>query len=250
MGYIIAMAGKGGTGKTTIAALIIRCIKENKLGSILAIDADPNSNLAETLGIKSTENVGKILDDLCANPDKIPAGMPKERFIQYQVQSAVSEGNGFDILSMGKPEGPGCYCYVNNVLRGMMTSLIKDYDYIVIDNEAGLEHLSRRTTRYADILIVVSDASSIGLKSARKINELVKQLKFEVKNTFLLINRFNKNIENERIKETGLDYLGKLPWDPTIEELSLKGESVFNLKSDAPVFSAFSSLGEKIWKRN
>ncbi len=244
------MAGKGGTGKTTIAALIIRCIKENKLGSILAIDADPNSNLAETLGIKSTENVGKILDDLCANPDKIPAGMPKERFIQYQVQSAVSEGNGFDILSMGKPEGPGCYCYVNNVLRGMMTGLIKDYDYIVIDNEAGLEHLSRRTTRYADILIVVSDASSIGLKSAKRINELVKQLKFEVKNTFLLINRFNKNIENERIKETGLDYLGKLPWDPTIEELSLKGESVFNLKSDAPVFSALSSLGEKIWKRN
>jgi len=250
MGYIIAMAGKGGTGKTTIAALIIRCIKENKLGSILAIDADPNSNLAETLGINPTENVGKILDDLCANPDKIPAGMPKERFIQYQVQSAVSEGNGFDILSMGKPEGPGCYCYVNNVLRGMMAKLIKDYDYIVIDNEAGLEHLSRRTTRYADMLIVVSDASSIGLKSAKRINELVKQLKFEVKNSSLLINRFNNNIENEKIKETGLDYLGSLPFDLTIEELSLKGESVFNLKSDTPVFSALNSLGEKIWKRN
>ena len=250
MGYIIAMAGKGGTGKTTIAALIIRCIKENKLGSILAIDADPNSNLAETLGINPTENVGKILDDLSANPDKIPAGISKERFIQYQVQSAVSEGNGFDILSMGKPEGPGCYCYVNNVLRGMMAKLIKDYDYIVIDNEAGLEHLSRRTTRYADMLIVVSDASSIGLKSAKRINELVKQLKFEVKNSSLLINRFNNNIENEKIKETGLDYLGSLPFDLTIEELSLKGESVFNLKSDTPVFSALNSLGEKIWKRN
>lgn len=252
MGYVIAVAGKGGTGKTTIAGLIIRNIKENKIGSVLAIDADPNSNLGEVLGIKIKEedSVGGILDYISANPDKVPSGMPKERFIQYRLQSAIQEGNGFDILSMGKPEGPGCYCYVNNVLRGIMGQLIKDYDYIVIDNEAGLEHLSRRTTRYADTLLVLSDASIMALKSAQRINALVKQLKFEVKKSFLLINRLKKNVENGKIKETGLDYLGALPFDPNIEMLSETGSSIFNLKSEAPVLLALNSFGEKIWKRN
>jgi len=250
MGYIIAMAGKGGTGKTTIAALIIRLIKEKKLGSILAIDADPNSNLGEVLGVNTAENIGKILDDICGDPNKVPTGMAKERFIQHQVQAAIQEEDGFDILSMGKPEGPGCYCYVNNVLRGVMLKLIKDYDYIVIDNEAGLEHLSRRTTRFADMLIVVSDASNMGLKSAKRIIDLVKQLKFEVKKSLLLVNRFNKNIDNEKIKQTGLDYLGNLPVDSQIEELSLAGKSIFELKSNAGIFTALNSLGEQIWKRN
>jgi len=250
MGRIIAMAGKGGTGKTTISALIVRCIKEKKLGSVLAIDADPNSNLGEVLGVKSGENIGKILDAICSDPDKIPTGMTKERFIQHQVQSAIQEEEGFDILSMGKPEGPGCYCYVNNILRGVMTRLIKDYDYIVIDNEAGLEHLSRRTSRFADILIVVSDASSVGLKSAKRILDLVSQLKFEVKKSFLLVNRFNKNLDHEKIKATGLGHLGNLPNDAQIENLSLKGKSIFELKPNAQVFKALNLLGEQIWKRN
>jgi len=250
MGRIIAMAGKGGTGKTTLSALIIRCIKEKKLGSVLAIDADPNSNLGELLGVKSGENIGKILDLICSDPDKVPTGMTKERFIQHQVQSAIQEEEDFDILSMGKPEGPGCYCYVNNVLRGVITKLIHDYDYIVIDNEAGLEHLSRRTSRFADVLIVVSDASSVGLKSAKRIIDLVKQLKFEVKKSFLLVNRFNKNIDNEKIKATGLDYLGNLPNDLEIENLSLEGKSIFELKPNAQVFKALNLLGEQIWERN
>ena len=250
MGYVIAMAGKGGTGKTTIAALIVRLIKEKKLGSVLAIDADPNSNLGESLGVKAGDNIGRILDDLSVAPDKVPSGMAKERFIQFQVQSAIQEEDGFDILSMGKPEGPGCYCYVNNVLRAAMAKLIKDYDYIVVDNEAGLEHLSRRTSRSADLLIVVSDASKVGLQSAQRINELAVQLKFEVKKRFILINRFNGGMEKDKIKETGLEYLGSLPLDPLIEELSLKGTSVFDLNKDAPILTTLNSLGEKIWKRN
>lgn len=250
MGYIIAMAGKGGTGKTTIASLIIRNIKEKKIGSLLAIDADPNSNLGEVLGLKPGRNIGVILDDISANPDMVPAGMTKERFIGYQVQSAIQEEDGFDILSMGKPEGPGCYCYVNNVLRAVMAKLIKDYDYIVIDNEAGLEHLSRRTSRLADILIVVSDATRVGLKSAQRINDLALQLKFEVKKRYILINRFNQQMKNETIKETGLEYLGSLPQDALIEELSLNGGSVFSLKKDAPILTALDCLGEKIWKHN
>lgn len=240
MAKVIAMAGKGGTGKTTIAALIVRLIKEKKLGSVLAIDADPNSNLGEILGVASGENIGKILDDISVNPDKIPSAMTKDRFIQHQVQSAIQEEEGFDLLSMGKPEGPGCYCYVNNVLRGIMTKLINDYDYIVIDNEAGLEHLSRRTTRFADLLITVSDATVVGLKSAKRIMDLAKELKFDVKESFLLINRFNNKTAD----------LGGLPTDPEIEKLSLEGKSIFNLKSNSLMFTALNSLGEKIWKRN
>lgn len=250
MSYIIALAGKGGTGKTTIAALIVRCLKEKKLGSVLAIDADPNSNLGEALGVQVNDTVGVILDNIALNPDKVPAGMTKERFIQHQVQSAIQEADGFDLLSMGKPEGPGCYCYVNNVLRGLMSKLIKDYNYIIVDNEAGLEHLSRRTTRYADILIVVSDASCVGLKSAKRIIELVNALKFEVKKSFLLINRFNKDIQEDKIKETGLEYLGNLPLEPQIEQLSLLGKSIFELKSDASVLTMLNTLGDKIWKQH
>jgi len=250
MGYVIALAGKGGTGKTTIAALIVRALKEKKMGSVLAIDADPNSNLGDVLGVPMGDNVGAILDNISAKPDKIPAGMAKERFIQHQVQAAIQEEDGFDLLSMGKPEGPGCYCYVNNVLRGLMTKLIKDYDYIIVDNEAGLEHLSRRTTRFADILIVVSDASCIGLKSAKRIMELVNTLKFEVKKSFLLINRFKPDIQKDKIKETGLDYLGNLPLEPQIEQDSLLGKSIFDLKSDSQLLTALNLLGDQIWKHH
>ena len=250
MSYIIALAGKGGTGKTTVAALIIRAIKELKLGSILAIDADPNSNLGELLGINNPESIGTILDEISANPDKIPSGMTKDRFIQFKVQSAVFEGEGVDLLNMGKPEGPGCYCFVNNVLRGAMTELIKNYDFVIIDNEAGLEHLSRRTTRTADALIVVSDATSVGLKSASRIKDLVKELKFEVKKRFLLINRFNPKVDKEKINATGLDYLGNLPLDADIEAMSLAGKSVFDLKNDALILKALKVWGEKIWIRS
>jgi CO dehydrogenase maturation factor len=250
MSCIIAMAGKGGTGKTTIASLIIRSIKEKKLGSLLAIDADPNSNLGEVLGLKPGRNIGTILDEISLNSGIVPSGMSKERFIEYQVQSAIQEEDGFDLLSMGKPEGPGCYCYVNNVLRSVMLKLIKDYDYTIIDNEAGLEHLSRRTSRSADILVVVSDASGVGLKSAQRINELVIQLKFEVKKKFILINRFKGRVKLDRIKDTGLEYLGCLPPDPLVEKLSLNGEPIFNLKNNSVILSALNILGEKIWKLN
>jgi len=250
MGYVIALAGKGGTGKTTIAALIVRILKEKKMGSVLAIDADPNSNLGEVLGVSSTDNVGAILDNLSKDPERVPAGMTKERFIQHQVQTAIQEEEGFDLLSMGKPEGPGCYCYVNNVLRGLMSSLVKNYDYIVLDNEAGLEHLSRRTSRLADTLIIVSDASSVGLRSAKRILELAKALKFEVKKSFLLVNRFNKNIQKDGIRETGLDYLGSLPLEPQIENLSLLGKSIFDLNPDAQILASLNSLGDKIWQHH
>jgi CO dehydrogenase maturation factor len=250
MGHVIAMAGKGGTGKTTIAALLVRIIKEKKLGSILAIDADPNSNLGEFLGIEPKETIGQILDEIAAHPEKVPSGMPKDRFIEYQVQTAIQEGEGFDVLTMGRPEGPGCYCYVNNALRNVLEKLIKDYKYVVIDNEAGLEHLSRRTTRSADSLVIISDASVVGLKAAKRISGLVKELNIKTKNDFLIINRSDKEIEKEKLRDLKLDYLGFMPRDCGIEKISLTVSSLMDLKEDADSLTALREIGEKIWQRN
>lgn len=250
MSYIIAMAGKGGTGKTTIAALLVRIIKEKKLGSVLAIDADPNSNLAEVLGVEVTETVGSILDGICVDPAKVPSGMSKDRFIEYRIQTAIAEGEGFDVLTMGRPEGPGCYCYVNSVLRDIVGKLIKEYNYTVIDNEAGLEHLSRRTTRRADALIVVSDATVVGLKAAQRIRALVKELKIDTKKNLLIIDRYQKDIEQDKIKNLGLDYLGFVPEDKEITVLSLNGVSIMKLSEDAAGLKALYSIGDKIWQSN
>lgn len=245
MGCVIAMAGKGGTGKTTIAALIIRLVREKKLGSVLGIDADPNSGLAEALGLMPRETIGRILDEVAARPEKIPAGMPKDRFIEYRVQAAILEGDGFDVLTMGKPEGPGCYCYVNNVLRGIMAGLVKDYDYVIIDNEAGLEHLSRRTARSADSLVMVSDATKAGLKASRRINELTGELDIKIKKKFLLVNRYGGNMKEAAIQ--GVDYLGNIPLDAGIEKISLNGGSVMGLDNDAASITALRKIGDKIW---
>jgi CO dehydrogenase maturation factor len=248
MGYTIAMAGKGGTGKTTIAALIVRIIKEKKLGSILAIDADPNSNLAEVLGLEAQETIGEILDNISSHPEKIPSGMPKDRFIEYQVQAAIAEGDGFDVLTMGRPEGPGCYCYVNNSLRNIMAKLIQDYDYVVIDNEAGLEHLSRRTSRSADALLVVSDATVVGLRAAQRIRSLVKELNIKTKKNLLLVNRHNSDLEKDKIRDFDLNYLGYIPIDAQIERLSLNGNSIMRLDKDAVSINALRQLGDIIWQ--
>ncbi|MDI6758814.1 MAG: AAA family ATPase [Candidatus Omnitrophota bacterium] len=244
MGYVIALAGKGGTGKTTIASLIIRLIKEKKMGSILAIDADPNSNLSEALAVETKETIADVLDEITKDPAKIPVSMPKDRFIEYKVSGAIQEADGFDILTMGRPEGQGCYCYVNNVLRNIMSKLIKEYDYIVIDNEAGLEHLSRRTTRSADSLMVISDATLVGLKAAKRIKTISEELGIKIKKNFLLINSAAKEIEKEKLALTGLEYLGFIPFDPEIEKASLNGNSLMDLKEDALSINALRNILE------
>jgi len=247
MSYTIAVAGKGGTGKTTLAALMVRLLKEKKAGSILAVDADPNNNLAQGLGIEIKETVGSILDEISQHPEKVPPGMPKDRFIEYCLQTSIAEGEGFDVLSMGRPEGPGCYCYVNNVLRNIVARLVKDYDYVVIDNEAGFEHLSRRTMRSCDALVVVSDATPVGLKAAERISELIKELDIKSKKKLLVINSSEQDAAKDNIKEIGLLYIGKIPRDPEICKISLNGASLLNLKDDAVSLSALRKLGDKIW---
>ncbi len=246
MAYAIALAGKGGTGKTTIAGLIVRLLGENKRGSVLAVDADPNSNLGEVLGVTPQETIGEILDFIGAHPDKIPAGMTKDRFIEYKVQTAVQEAKGFDLLTMGKPEGPGCYCYVNNVLRSVVERLMREYDYVVIDNEAGLEHLSRRTTRRADCLLVVAQPSAVSLKAAQRIKQLVGQLQIETRRSVLLINASRGSVDPEQVRETGLPLAGKLAFDQALARLSARGSPLTGLSRRSKMVAALEKILEKI----
>lgn len=248
MGYTIAMAGKGGTGKTTIAALLARIIKEKKLGSVLAVDADPNSNLGENLGLTVKETVGSIIDDIVSHPEKIPSGMSKDRFMEYRIQTSIQEGEGFDVLTMGRPEGPGCYCYANNVLRNITGKLIEDYDYVVIDNEAGLEHLSRRTTRACDTLLVISDVTPIGIRSAQRIDALAKEMELKIKKRLLIINQNDKEVDKQLLKDSGLEYIGNIPKDGNIMRISQNGGSLWELDKEAVSLRALLDLGDKIWQ--
>jgi len=256
MGYIIAVAGKGGTGKTTIAALTVRLLTESRLGSVLAVDADPNSNLAELLGLKVKETVGDILSEIASDPSKVPQGMSKDRFIEYRVQTSVAESDKFDVLTMGRPEGPGCYCYVNNVLRNIVSKLVNEYDYIVIDNEAGLEHLSRRTSRRADRFLIISDPTAVGLRAAERIISLIKELKFEKQNISLIINRAAKSSQRKlkredikKMEEAGASCLGSIPQDDEVLGLSIKGRAIFKLKDSSASMRALAKMGENIWQR-
>lgn len=247
MGHLVAVAGKGGTGKTTITALLVRILLEDKKGGILAIDADPNSNLGLNLGVKVTSTVSSLLDRISTHPELIPAGMSKDRFMEFELQNAILEADGFDLLTMGTPEGPGCYCYVNNVLRDIMGRLLKDYDFVIVDNEAGLEHFSRRTTRFADTLLVIAEPTQVGLQSARRINELVLELKIPVKNKFLLLNRCLHKVDTSSVKNIGLECIGTLPYDEKIVTLSEKGDSLFELANDSVVLSFLRKIGDRIW---
>ncbi len=249
MSFVIAVAGKGGTGKTTLAALLVRLLAARAPGEVLAVDADPNSNLGEVLGLQEPLTVGGILDDLCAHPEQIPPATPKERFIELKVHTAIQEAQGFDVLSMGRPEGPGCYCYVNNVTRGLVGSLIKDYRYVVIDNEAGLEHLSRRTTRRADVLLAVSDPTVVGLRAAARVAALVEELKISVGKRFLIVNRADKDAEVADFNVPGLTRLGTVPHDPALSRLAREGRPVLELDQDAPSLAALRTLGEQLWQK-
>jgi len=250
MGYTIALAGKGGTGKTTTAALVVDYLKNNKAGSILAIDADPNANLNQTLGIELNGTVVGILDKVADSKlDGMPAGMTKDRYIEYEVQRSLSEGDGFDLLAMGRPEGPGCYCYANNVLRGIIDKLAKTYDFVVIDNEAGMEHLSRRITRKIDLFLIVSDFSRIGVRSAGRISELASEMDLKIGVRHLIINMATAagaDPLKTEIEKTGLDLAGVIPFDEGIEDLSLAGQPIRERLADLKSGAFYKDMLDKI----
>jgi len=205
-GRIIAIAGKGGVGKSTMAALLVRYLVKQKVGSVLAVDADPNSNLGDYLGFSPTQDIGRIIDDISKNINEVPVNMSKDEFISYRIETTLDEADGFDLLTLGRPEGSGCYCYANNVLRTVLLRFMSSYDYIVIDNEAGFEHLSRKTVKQIDTLIIVSDNTDNGLKAARRIFGLVNDLQIKYNNVYLLVNK--ANADNRRKIEFPAEVIG------------------------------------------
>lgn len=249
MAYVIAFAGKGGTGKTTIAAMTVRYLIEKKKKAVLAVDADSNSCLNEALGVEIHATIGKLREESLAavrSGGERPGGMSMEQLFDYQVQQSVIEAKGFDLMVMGRPEGPGCYCAANNIIRKYTDILAEKYPYVVMDNEAGMEHLSRRTTHKVDLLLVISDPTKKGVQTAQRINGLVDELNLEVDKRNLIINRVSD--ENfEKIKNSGVDLpftdIFNIPEDENIFHLDLEGRPVFDLPSgSASIEKAFKIL--------
>lgn len=241
MPYTIAVAGKGGTGKTTVASLVMAVLLAEDRVPILAVDADPNSNFNEWLGVEVRGTLGDMQAEVLRIRNEMPAGMDKRRYLQYQMQTCLAEEKGYDLLVMGRTEGPGCYCSVNDILRSFMDELTPNYRYVVMDNEAGMEHLSRRTTRDVDLLLLVSDENPVGIRSAGRINEIKDSLEIGVGQVHFLLNRVDGRPHEAvlaEIEKTGLNFLATVPADDNLMEFSLQGKSLLELPEDSPALVA------------
>jgi len=245
----IAISGKGGTGKSTLAALIIRWLSEHRAKSILAVDADSNVNLNDILGVKIKDTVGAIREEMKKSVNNLPAGMTKQQFLEYKIQTSLVETRCFDLIAMGRPEGPGCYCYANNLLRDILKTLGENYEYVVIDNEAGMEHLSRRTTQTIDFLLSVSDASPRGIQTAARISKLIEELDTRVRARFLIVNRAPETLtETVRsvIEQEKLHLLGVIPEDTTLLRMDRDGTPVYNISVKSSAYKVIDQIMHKL----
>jgi len=241
----IAMAGKGGTGKTTVAGLVVKYLVEGGKKPVLCVDADPNSNLGEILGVSYDTTVISTVDKIMEKKEDLPAGITKARLLDFELQDAIIESAGFDMLVMGRTEGPGCYCYANDLLRKFMGDLSENYSYMVMDNEAGMEHLSRRTTRNVDILMTVANPTAVSLKSAARIHETAQGLKLGIKKSVLLINEIGVNLPGFE-QDLPMELGGKIPYDEEVARAAVKGTPVFDFPPDSPAVRAVNSIMEKL----
>jgi CO dehydrogenase maturation factor len=254
MGFTIAVAGKGGTGKTSLCGLTIRYLTEKKRGAILAVDADANANLNDVLGVTVHATVGKLREtslEAIKSTAPRPGGMSMEQLFDYQIQQALIEAKGFDLLVMGRPEGSGCYCAANNIIRKYMDKLADTYPFTVMDNEAGLEHLSRRTTQDTDLLMIISDSSVRGIMTAGRIGELVKELKLNIKRSVLIVNRVQDGTSEDKsllnaIEQQSVEFAGFVPADELIFEYDLNAKPLIQLPSDSKALASFYSVLDKL----
>ncbi len=229
MSYSIALAGKGGTGKTTMAGLLIKYLVKKGKTPVLAVDADANSNLNEVLGLEVEQTLGDAREEMKTG---VSAGMTKDVFMEMKIQEAVVERPGFDLIVMGRPEGAGCYCAANTLLTQFLDKLVDNYAYTVIDNEAGMEHISRLTTNNIQDLVVVSDATRRGIQAGARIMELTEKLKLHVDRKSLIVNQAKEGQEEaleKMAKEYGLNLIGVVPEDSELQLYDLEGRPTTEL---------------------
>jgi CO dehydrogenase maturation factor len=243
--FTIAVSGKGGTGKTTLAGMILRFLLDQRKGPILAVDADSNANLHEVLGVEVRSTIGEARELMKKD---VPTGMTKDIWFEYKVQESLVESQGFDLIVMGRPEGPGCYCAANTLARKCIDLLTGNYRYIIIDNEAGMEHFSRLTTRDVDLLFVVSDPTRRGILTAARIRDLIHQLDLRILRDVLVINRVQGEPDPNLFKEAEnqhLELAGTIPVDELVYQYDLEGRPTFHLPVESESVQAARHIFEK-----
>ena len=254
MAHVIAVAGKGGVGKTTLTGLIIQYLGEKGKGPILAVDADANSNLNEVLGVKVDATLGDVREEVArsemAKDNPIPAGMTKADYMEFKFDDALVEDNDFDLLVMGRTQGKGCYCFVNGLLQAQLQRLEKNYPYIIVDNEAGMEHISRGVLPSMQTAILVSDCSRRGVQAVGRIAKLIEECDMHPRQIGLIINRAPGGVLNEgtkqEIENQGLHLLGIVPQDETVFDYDCEGKPTINLPEDSPVKKAIREIVDKL----
>lgn len=242
-GFTIAISGKGGVGKTNIAALMVRHLSQQ--GSVLAIDADPDSNLPQALGVTVGHDVGEIREDILNAPARSPIAADKPEALRRAVTEIIVEADRFDLIVMGRSEGEGCYCAVNHILRQVIDTRASSYDFVIIDCEAGLEHLSRRTTRDVDIMLAITDATRNGILTAKRVHDLARELCVDFGQVLTVANRITaetRPMVDRMAGESGLKIAGYVPYDPAIAECDMLGRPVFCLPEDSPAVKAVAEM--------
>ena len=244
----IAISGKGGSGKTTLAAMIIRLLLHRQNKAVLAVDADPNSCLGLTMGVRPLGTIAEIREQ-ARSKSPTSSGMSRVQSFEYGIQQAITEADGFDLLTMGRPEGPDCYCAANNLLRQFLDKLSSAYNFVVIDNEAGMEHLSRRTTNNVDFLCIVAEPTPLGAVTAKRIFDLAKQLPISVKQIGVIWNEnhglFPATSIEYRVSSIELETFGCIPFDESVFNASMQGKTIFDLEKNSPAFSAVQKILEQ-----
>jgi CO dehydrogenase maturation factor len=249
LSFSIAVAGKGGSGKTSLTSLIIRYLLNNNMGPILAVDADANANLGESLGLNVTKTVGSIIASFNEEKINIPPGMTKEAYLDFKLNEIIVENKGLDLVTMGRGEGPECYCYPNLIMRKFADSLSGNYAYVVMDNEAGLEHLSRRTTQNIDALIIVSNHSVKGIRTVARIKDLVTELGLVVRREEVVINLAPSEIApsiSEELNRLGIKPAAVIPEDEQIINYDLEIKPLLELPDTSIAVQAVSGLMTKL----
>ena len=254
MAQTIALAGKGGVGKTTICGMLIEYLCQKKNGPVLAVDADANSNLNEVLGVEVHSTLGEIREEIAqaemSAKNPIPAGMSKADYAEMQFSDALTEADDYDLLVMGRTQGKGCYCFVNGLLSTQVAKYAQNYRYIVVDNEAGLEHLSRGILPKVDTILLVSDCSRRGVQAAGRLSQMIDELKLGAKEVGLIINRAPGGQLNDGVREEidkyGLHLMGVVPHDDTVYEYDAEGKPSVTVPADSPVKQAVHRIFDQL----